>query len=367
MKFTFDRDAMLKEIAIAQQIISIKNVKSILSTVCFIAENNTLFIKATDIKICFETKIPVDVEEEGSTTVHCDKFISILNKLPSGDIQFIQDETTITIKPISKKVSFKLKAFYVDKFPEFSTTTDINYFDIPTDAFKSMICQTIFAISDDQTRYFMNGVYFEKKEDNLILVATDGRRLSYVSKPLCEGINQFESAIVPPKILSLILKRAPSEGFVSIAILDRTFYVKFGNYYFTSVLIEGKFPNYERIIPESQKFSFAVDKHELQEAMSRVGLMVDRKSLKTFFQINPGVLTIYTNETEFGDVREEIPCQYDGEELLFALNFQYVEEPLKAITTDRVVFKFTESMKAITMCSEPEEDYFHLIMPMQLD
>ncbi len=367
MKFTFDRDAMLKEIAIAQEIITNKNVKSILSNVCFIAENNALTIQAADLKIYFETKIPVDIESEGRTTVHCDKFISILNKLPSGDIEFIQDETTITIKPISKKVNFKLKTMSSEKFPEFATTTDINYFDIPTDAFKSMICQTIFAISDDQTRYFMNGVYFEKKEDNLVLVATDGRRLSYAAKPLCQGINQFESAIVPPKILSLILKRAPSEGFVSIAVLDKTFYVKFGNYYFTSVLIDGKFPNYERIIPDNQKFNFACDKHELQEAMSRVGLMVDKKSLKTFFQIAPGVLTIYTNETEFGDVREEIPCQYDGEELVFALNFQYVDEPLKSTTTERVVFEFTEGMKAITMRPEPAEDYFHLIMPMQMD
>ena len=107
--------------------------------------------------------------------------------------------------------------------------------------------QTIFAVSDDETRFFMNGVFFEKKNDNLNLVATDGRRLAFSSKPLCQGINDFSSAIVPPKILNIILKRAPSEGFISIAIVDKVIFIKFGNYQFTSVLIDGQFPNYMRL------------------------------------------------------------------------------------------------------------------------
>ena len=107
MKFTFDRDAMLKEIGIAQEIISTKNTLSILSNVLFIAESDTLTIKATDIKVNFETKLPVDIEEEGTTTIFCDKFISILNSIPSGDIEFNQKDSNVVIKPITKKVQLK--------------------------------------------------------------------------------------------------------------------------------------------------------------------------------------------------------------------------------------------------------------------
>ena len=108
MKFTFDRDTMVKEIAIAQVIISTKNAMSILSNVLLIAENQSLTIKATDIKVNSETVFPVIVEEEGSTTIFCDKFMSILNSLPSGEIEFVQNDTKVTIKPISKKVKFDL-------------------------------------------------------------------------------------------------------------------------------------------------------------------------------------------------------------------------------------------------------------------
>lgn len=228
MRFTFDRDAMIKEIAIAQEIISTKNAMSILSNILLIAENNTLYIKATDIKVNFETKIPVVIDEEGSTTIFCDKFMSILSNLPSGEIEFIQNDIKVTIKPMTKKVKFDLKSMASDKFPEFSSTENVPFFEVPADQLKQMIEQTIFAISDDETRYFLTGVLFEKKGDNLNMVATDGPRLAFVSKPICQGVADFDSVIVPPKILTMILKRAPSEGMISIAIVERTIYVKFG-------------------------------------------------------------------------------------------------------------------------------------------
>lgn len=367
MKFTFDRDAMLKEIAIAQEIIATKNALSILSNVLFIAEANTLTIKATDIKVNFETKIPVDIEEEGTTTVFCDKFISILNSLPSGDIEFNQTDITVQIKPISKKVQFKLKSMASDKFPEFSSAENVPYFEIPVNEFKDMITQTIFAVSDDETRFFMNGIYFEKKEDNLVLVATDGRRLAYISKPLCQGIGDFTPAIVPPKVLNIILKRAPNEGMIQLAIVEKMIFVKFGNYQFTSVLIDGQFPNYNRVIPESQANSFEVEKKDLQEALHRVGLLIDKKAQRIYFALTPGVLTITSQESEIGAALEEIPCKYDGDEITIALNYSYIEEPMKVVDADRLCFEFTEAMKAVTLRPEPASDYFHIIMPMQME
>ena len=367
MKFTFDRDAMLKEISIAQEIISTKNALSILSNVLFIAENNSLVIKATDIKVNFETRIPVDIEEEGTTTVFCDKFNSILNSLPSGDIEFDQKDTIVTIKPIAIKGQFKLKSMASDKFPEFTSSENVPYFDIPAEDFKNMITQTIFALSEDETRYFMNGGFFEKNDDDLTLVSTDGRRLAYVSKPLCQGVNSFSSAIVPPKILNIILKRAPSEGFVSLAIVEKMIFVKFGSYQFTSVLIDGQFPNFRRVIPESHLYNFQVEKAALQNALKRVGLLVDKKIQRIYLEIKPGRLTISSQETEIGIAKEEIPCRYDGEEITIAVSFIHIEEPLRVMNTERLNFEFSGEMKAITLRSEPAEDYFHIIKPMQME
>lgn len=367
MKFTFDRDAMIKEISIAQEIISTKNALSILSNVLFIAKNNSLVIKATDIKVNFETRIPIEVEEEGTTTIFCDKFMSILNSLPSGEIEFIQDDIKVVIKPIAKKVNFQLKSMASDKFPEFASAEEVPYFEVPAADFKNMIIHTIFAVSDDETRFFMNGVYFDKKEEDLIMVATDGRRLSYISKPLCQGVESFTAAIVPPKVLNIILKRAPSEGTISIAIVEKVIFFKFGNYQFTSTLIDGQFPNYSRVIPETQEFSFEVEKKDLTDALKRVGLLVEQKSHRVYFALTDGMLTITSQESDIGTAKEEIPCKYEGEEITMAFNYLYVEEPMKVIGTDRLKFEFTTQMKAVTMKSEPEADFFHIIMPMQME
>ena len=367
MKFTFDRDSMLREISIAQEIISTKNALSILSNVLFIAENNTLIIKATDIKVNFETKIPIDIEEEGTTTVFCDKFVSILNSLPSGDIEFDQKDIIVTIRPISIKGQFKLKSMASDKFPEFTSSENVPYFDIPAEDFKNMITQTIFALSDDESRLNMNGVFFEKNEDNLNMVSTDGRRLAYISKPLCQGVNSFPSATVPPKILNIILKRAPSEGFVSVSIVEKMIFIKFGSYKFTSVLIDGMFPNYRRVIPESQTYNFQVEKSDLQNALKRVGLLVDKKSPRIYLEVSPGKLTITSQETEIGTAKEEIPCRYDDEEIVIAVNYVHIDEPLKVMNSEKLTFEFTGNLKAITLRPEPAEDYFHIIMPMQME
>jgi DNA polymerase-3 subunit beta len=244
MKFSFDRDALLKEISIAQEIIATKNAISILSNVLLEASAGTLTIKATDIKVNYETRIPVDVHQEGSTTVFCDKFMSIISSLPQGEIEFEQNDIKITIRPITRKARFQLKSIASDKYPEFTAPTNLSFFDIPVKEFKEMINQTVFSVSADETRYFMNGVFMEKVENKLQLVATDGRRLAFISKEFGVSIPDFKGVIVPPKILNIIHKRASDEGSLSIAVGEKNIFFRFANYEFSSVLIEGQFPNY---------------------------------------------------------------------------------------------------------------------------
>ncbi|ULQ58618.1 DNA polymerase III subunit beta [Brucepastera parasyntrophica] len=367
MKFTFDRDALLKEISIAQEIIATKNAISILSNVLLDAQNGKLTIKATDIKVSFETSLPVDVQEPGSTTVFCDKFAGIISSLPQGEIEFEQNDIKITIKPFAKKAKFQLKSITSDKFPEFTSSGTLSFFDIPAKEFREMINQTIFSVSDDETRYFMNGVFMEKQNDELKMVATDGRRLAFISKPVGAAVPDFKGIIIPPKILNIVNKRLSDEGPVSVAVGEKNVFFRFGNYEFSSALIEGQFPNYERVIPASQTSSFEVDAKELLDALKRVSLLVEQKSRRISFTITPGVLIINSQESEIGNAKEEIPCRYDGPEQTMALNYVYIEDPVKVIGTERVKIEFTEPMKAITIKPQPEKDFFHIVMPMQME
>ncbi|MGI5070660.1 DNA polymerase III subunit beta [Treponema pectinovorum] len=370
MKFTFDRNSMINEISIAQEIISTKSALSILSNVLFIARDNTLTIKATDIKVNFETKIPVNIEEEGSTTVFCDKFLGILSGLDEGEIVFeIQqkdNQIIALIRHSTKKIKFQLKCTSQDKFPEFPVAQEVPFFEIPSKDIKKMISQTSFAVSSDETRYFMNGVYFEKKNNKLVLVATDGRRLAYVSKEFDSGIPDFPSAIVHPKVLNIVAKHLSDEGSISIAIVDKMIFFRFQNYELSSTLIEGQFPNYMRVIPETQLYNFKVQKNELVESLKRTSIMVDKKAGRIFFNICPGVLKLTSQESDSGDAEVEIPCEYAGDEVTIAMNYRYIEEPLRFMNVERIKFEFSGEMKAVTMLSEPAEDYFHIIMPMQM-
>ena len=219
----------------------------------------------------------------------------------------------------------------------------------------------------------MTGVYFIKNGDVLTMVATDGRRLSCVNKSAV-NIPDFTPAIIPTKILSTVLKHAPEEGNIEIAVIDKSIFVKFGSMEFSSVLIDGQFPNYQKVIPENLTMSFQVNKSDLDAALKRTTIMVDKKVSRIIFKISSGVLKLVSPDTELGNADEEIPCRYDGQDISMALNFTYVTEPLKVIDSENVVFEFNvnESQngeeasitKAVIMRSEPAGDYIHVIMPM---
>ena len=367
MKFTCEKNNLTKEISIAQEIISSKNALSILSNVLLEADNNTLTIKATDLKVGFETSIPVDIAVAGSTTVYCDKFLSILRSLPNGDIEFELKDGKLYIKPLFKKINFQLKSIASEQYPEMQKISDENYFVIPQADLIEMIGQTIFAVSDDETRYFMNGVFLENIEGNIIMVATDGRRLSYIKKNTSGTIKPFSGVIIPPKVLQLVSKQSSGEGTIQVAVTEKSIFFKFDNQTISSSLIEGQFPNYNRVIPESQSFEVIVKREELVEAVKRVSLLVENKSRRIFLNITNGMIELNSEESEIGVATEEIECAYEGNDTLIALNYSYLVDPLRVIENENIKLLFTESNKAITLQSAEESDYFHIVMPMQLD
>ena len=178
MKFTCEKNAFAREISFAQEIIASKNALSIMSNVLLEASEGSLSLKATDIKVSFETAIPVDTVESGSVTVFCDKLSGILSSIPEGDIEVDQDDQKVVVKPTFKKVRFQLKTISSEKFPELPEAPDEAFFALPARDLKDMIAQVVFAVSNDETRYFMNGVYLEKVEGGLVMVATDGKMLA---------------------------------------------------------------------------------------------------------------------------------------------------------------------------------------------
>jgi len=366
MKFTCNKEVLLKEISIAQEIIASKNAILILSNIYLEADNDRLIIKAKDLKVNFQTEVPVNVIESGSTTVYGEKFFGIIsNSFPDNEIEFSLKDNFAIIKPVKqKKPEYKLKSIASDKFPELPVSSE-PYFEIPIKDFREMVQQSVFAVSDDETRYFMNGVFMEKSEDKIIMVATDGRRLAFISKPADNKIKDFTGVIIPPKILNTVIKRSGDEGLINISISDKMIFINFASYKFSSVLIEGMFPNYKKVIPEKQEFSLSVKRNDMLKALRCVSLFVEKKSHRIYLGISSGKMSVYSEESELGTGEDEIPCIYDGEDITIALNYVYLEEPFKIMTDDEIKLRFNSAVKAITIEPVPEKDFFHIVMPMQ--
>ncbi len=367
MKFKVERDTILREVSLSQEIISSRNSLSVLSNVLIETADGALVLRATDLKIGFETKIDAEVTEQGKTTVFCDKLLGILRALPPGEVSFeLEEDGALTIRPLFKNIDFQLRSIQAEKFPELQLIADEAYFEVSQKEFLDMIAQTVFAVSDDETRYFMNGVYVENIEGDLVMVATDGRRLAYVRKTPEQEIKEFDGIIVPPKVLQLIRKLASGKGTFSMAITEKNLFVQFENQKISSALIEGQFPNYQRVIPESQSYAVTIVRDEMLEALRRVSLLVE-KSKRIYLNVTEGGLTLSSEESEVGVAHEEISCEYEGPDTQIAVNYGYVMDPLRVIASDNVTINFTEATRALTIYSVPREDYFHIVMPMQLD
>ena len=368
MKFTCSRDDILKEISIAQEVISSKNSLSVLSNVLMTASKGELKFQATDLKVGFETSFPVDIVQEGSTTAFCDKLLNILRSLPDGDVELEQvDMTILRIRPLSKKVDFQLRCIPSDKYPELARAPDSMYFDFPQKDFIEMVSRTLFAVSDDETRYFMNGIFLEKRDDTLVMVATDGRRLSFVSRKIPLRMENLKGVILPPKILTIVRKLSSGEGSLSLALTDKNVFLRIGATRLSSNLIDGQFPDYRRVIPDTQKYKAIVEKTAMEDALRRVSLLVEQKSRKVMFTLSEGTLTIVSKESELGIATEEVPCEYSGPAISLAVNCLYMSEPLREIGSKTVSLEFSDVNKAITLKPVPEEGYTNIIMPMQLD
>lgn len=366
MRFRCDREQILKEISTAQEIISSRNALSILSNVLLQAEDGHLTIRATDLKVSFETSIPVDIETPGKTTVFCDRLLGILRSLPQGDIGFDEaKEGVFTIRPAAKKIGFQLKSISPDKFPQIQLASDDQYFEFPQTDLIEMIGQTVFAVSDDETRHFMNGVYVERVDNTLVMVGTDGRRLAYVKRPLDASVG-VSGVIIPPKILHLIRKLASGEGPIQMALTDKNVFVRFDNRNISSALIEGQFPNYQRVIPSSQEYCLVIDRAALSEATRRVSLLVE-KSRRLYIAVAEGTMILRAEESDIGEAEEEVPCEYQGPETSFAVNYTYLSDPLRVIPGDRIRIEFSAPNKAIGLYSVDDDQVFHIVMPMQLD
>lgn len=364
MKFNFEKASLLKEIAVAQEVITNRSPIAVLSCVLLQADGDTLTIRATDTSVNFTAHIKVDIIEAGEATIFCDKFMSILSALPPGLCEFATDDLGAVIKSTQKRVKFNVKSVAQDTFPTAPAITG-KPFEIAAKDFKALVKQTIYAVSDDPNRFFMTGVFFTKEDNDLTLVATNARRLAIAKTDV--GDTEITSSIVPVKILRLITKVLTDEGNIAISFSDNTLFATFGTYEFSGKLIDGQFPNYTKVIPIEQKYSLKVNKDDLDAALHRIEIMTEKKGGKVIMRISNNLIRITSKQSDLGDAAEDLECQYSGEEMTLAFNFRYISEPLHAAEPGDIIIEFTEQLKAVTIKSADSPYYKYVVMPLNVN
>lgn len=370
MKFVTSKDAILRVLSVAQEVITNKSAISIMSNVLLQTdkENNKVIVKCTNSTINAISSFNADIVEEGETTVFCDKFVSVISSLPMGDIEIESSEIEILVKPLGKKVKFKIKSLAADKFPVFNGFNPENSIQIAAKDFKNLIKHTAFAVSTDSNRYIMTGCYLTKEDNLLYMVATDGRRMS-----VCNCVDfspDFTSAIIPVKIFSIIEKLCQDEGQIEINTTDKMFFFRAYGYELSSSLISGQYPSWKKVVPSGLDHTFTISKKELDEAMKRTVIMAARNG-RIQMHLDADKMEISTPETENGSSKEELDAKYSGEPADIALNAMYLSEVLKVIDSDDISidFKFNQDNRVTSALIVRAADnintpYTHVIMPM---
>lgn len=370
MKFTTNRETLLKAITIAQDIITNKSPISILSNVLLQTADNKVVVKCTNSTVKVITSFGAEIEEEGELTVFCDKFLTVISSLPMGDVEIFNNGNEIVVQPLGKKIKFKIKTLAADKFPIVEENNYDTAIEVSAKDFKNLIRNTIFAVSTDQNRYIMTGCYLCKNDGCLTMVATDGRRMSICNY---EGFDSDTvPAIIPIKMLSFLEKFGTDEGNIKIIITDKTFSVKSGNLEVSTTLIDGQYPMWQKVVPSGLDHTLTVAKKELEDAIKSACIMV-QKNGRVQFIIDKNKVEITSPETEMGSSKEEIEAVYEGEPVEIALNALYLSDILKVISADNISidFTFNEEKKVIKALivresGENKNNYIHIVMPMSV-
>lgn len=368
MKFICSLQSIRQEIEYAINFSAQKNSLAIQSNVLLENANDMLVIKTTDGKVGFTSSINIQTTVPGKTTVFCDKLLAVLKTMPDGNIEFSDEDKKLTIRPIDENshININLKTIDASNFPELLTVDESLYFTLTQKDFTDMVDKTSFAVAEDPNRKSLTGVYLEKKNDMLHMVATDGKRLAYVHRIFEHDIPEFMPAIIPVKFLQLLKNISSGEGIFSLAITPTNIFAQVGNRVIYSALIVENYPNYERVIPKELQYTCKMKVDDMEKAISLISILVESKSKRIFVDLNPDGIMLSGENTEFGDSKQIINCEYSGPETKISFNYNFLLAPIKKMDSEFFKISFNTATAAMILSPEPDKDYIYILMPMQV-
>jgi DNA polymerase-3 subunit beta len=371
MQFVVSKQNLQKELGFVQGVVEKKNTIPVLSNI--LIENvgeNTIRLTGTDLDVTIRCDMDAeDISTPGSICVQARKLFEIARLLPEGPVSFTkEDNNWVTVT--SGKSHFKLVGVARDAFPEVpsskSTPTKIS-----AEVIKAFVDRTIFAITQEESRYTLSGAKFILDETGARMITTDGHRLAFVERKGApkNGSSEAIDTLIPRKTLADLTKlTAGYEGDIGLGMDGNHIFFEVGPRLLVSRMLYGQFPNYDMVMPKNNDKSVTFDTGVLNGAVRRVALMADERSHAIRFHLEANQLVISAQNAEEGEASETVPTEYDGEETDIGFNAQYLQDFLNVIGDGQVAFEFKDgnSQAQLRPADGGDYDYKYVVMPMRL-
>lgn len=371
MKLSISRETLFKQLKHTQSIVEKRTSIAILSNVRLKATGNMLETTATNNDITVQGKTEAFVEQEGVTTVSAHKLFEIVAKIPEGimvgiDLSNEGDRLSIT----AGKAQFSLACLNADAFPDMTRVDDGVTFNLPTADLKRILAKALFAVSTEETRQYLNGVYMHVANDGddtaLRFVSTDGHRLARLELSLPEGAKELNGVIIPRRTVVELRKLAETCDELKLTINDKKLQAEAGDLIFTSKLIDGTFPDYQRVIPSDNKKEMDVSRQALMQAVDRVSILSHEKSRSIKFGLHKDNLMISANNPDQENALEEVKVEYDNDDIDVGFNAKYLSEIGGHIEGEDMLFYFKDSTSPVIVKDPEDVSSLFVVMPMRI-
>src|SRR5215217_7522138 len=371
MELVVRKNELLRELQLFQGIVERKNTIPILANVLIEAKGDEVRMLATDLEVGLRSRCAASVAKSGPLTLPAKKLYEIVKALPDTDVRI--EENKQGVKVAADRFDSRMQTLPREDFPSLPDGTGNFSATLPRDVMKQMFAKTQFAITGEDTRYFLNGALFIQGPDAMSLVSTDGHRLALISVPREKGKGKSkaeeERVILPRKtLLEMGRLLAEGEGDIQYERGENHLFFDIGGRLLISRMIDGQFPAFERVIPKSNDKRVEFDRDRLTSAVKRVALLSNERSRAVKFQIDKGKVEIASSSPEFGEAKEVIVVDYGSTPVTICFNAQYVLDFLSVAETDTVSLEFKDEMsQAVMKPINPDGyDYTYVIMPMRV-
>jgi DNA polymerase-3 subunit beta len=373
MKFKINRDHFSNGLAQVLNVVGSKAAMPILSNVLIEAEKDHISLTTTNLDLGIRCKIKAEVKEGGTVTLPVKRLATIVRELPNIDVSF-DSTATHQVKIASGGSNFRIMGIGAEEFPKLPDSADDKTFTLEQGELATMLSNVSYAQSTDETRYILNGVYFNFKEGKLALVATDGRRLALVSKELAVPAACAGAIILPAKTVSELLRLLGKGEKIKVAFNERraAFQIDTGkdtsgltdSIYLFSKVVEGNYPNYQQVIPKETHQRIKLERELFLQCVHRAALVTSEKSNSVKIKLSSNLLEITASSPDFGESHESMAISYSGPDLQVAFNPQFVMDPLRALTKDEVFFELKDEVSPGVF--KTLESFVCVIMPVRL-